>query len=105
MSHGAPPKVEMILQANPDSVRHWSLIPLRNTTIRCTPRKTALPRHGADSPYERALTTRLECLVGPLGTYPLPIIVDLVNDWRRRASITGERNWIARSAGSNRLPM
>jgi hypothetical protein len=47
----------------------------------------------------------LECLVGPLGTYPLPIIVDLVDDRRRRASITRERNWIARSAGNNRLPM
>jgi hypothetical protein len=95
----------MILQANPDSVRHWSLIPLRNTTIRCAPRKTLLPRRGADSHYERALTARLERLVGPQGTYPLPIIVDLVDDWRRRASITRERNWIARSAGSNRLPM
>jgi hypothetical protein len=101
----ASPKVEMILQANPDSVRPCCLILPRNTTIRCTPRKTQLPRRGADSLYERTLTTRLECLVGPLGTYPLPIIVDLVNDWRRRASITGERNWIARSAGSNRLPM
>jgi hypothetical protein len=105
MSDGAPAKVEMILQANPDSMRHWSLIPLRNTTIRCTSRKTQLFRRAANSPYERALTTRLECLVGPLGTYPLPIIVDLIDDWRRRASITRERNWIARSAGSHRLPM
>jgi hypothetical protein len=105
MNDGAPPKAEMILRTNPDSVRPWCLIPPRNTAIRCTPRKTQLSRRGADSLYERALTTRLECLVGPLGTYPLPIIVDLVNDWRPRASITGERNWIARSAGSNRLPM
>jgi hypothetical protein len=104
MSGGAPPKVGMILQANPDSMRRCCLIPPRNTTIRCTSRKTLLPQHGADSLYERALTTRLEYLVGPLGTYPLPIIVDLVDDWRR-TSITRERNWITRSAGNNRLPM
>ena len=96
----------MILQANPDSVRRGCLKPLRNTTIRCTPRKTLLPRHGTDSLYERALTARLEGLVGPPGTHPFPIVVGLVVDDRRLCTrITRQRNWIAQLAKSNRLPM
>ena len=94
-SDGAPPKVEIILQANPDSVRRGCLNHLRNTTIRCTPRKRCCPKTGQYSLYERALTARLECLVGPPGTHPLPIVVDLVDYRRRCTRITRQRNWIA----------
>ena len=95
----------MILQANPDSERRGCLKPLRNATIRCTPRKTLPPGHRADSLYERALTARLESLAGPPGTHPLPIVVDLVDYRRRCTRITRQRNWIAQLANSNRLPM
>ena len=55
-----------------------------------------LSRQEADSLYERALTARLESLVGPPGTHPLPIVVDLVAERRRRCtSIPIGRNWFA----------
>jgi hypothetical protein len=85
----------MILQANPDSVRDWCLIPLRITRIRRTTRITPLLLRAADSLYERALTARLERLVGPPGTHPFPVAAHLAHDGRRSTSIPIGRDWLA----------
>ena len=79
---------EMIVRANPNSVRDWGIItPDIKRTTSLAPQNASLPRRRGKMLYERALAARLKRIAGPPSRLAATIAVGLA-DRRRRTSAT-----------------